>query len=96
MKTFQPHGLLCDYNTIEQYGLNIDGFIKMMEYQAAFDAISIYSDEFESYSDYEDYVEPLNQTSGEEAVNAAINYISSFFYFKGAKDSARIRDRIFK
>ena len=30
MKTFQPRGLLCDYNTIEQYGLNIDGFIKMM------------------------------------------------------------------
>ena len=96
MKNFLPFIIDDNSAKIDELGQNVDSVIFIIEQQVTQDGAYVHEKEFESYTEYAEFIEPLYDNIQEDIVTAAINYTSHFFYQKGLQDSVKIRNSLFK
>ena len=99
MKEFETTHLSDDIEELQRLGYDLNAVIKITEDNAILYGAYIHEDEFKSYSDYKDYVEPLyglpEFLEDDSDLIAAIRYISLFYYSKGLEDGPKFKDLLF-
>lgn len=95
MRYYKKSTAQYKYGAITSFGGGMPGLLAAAEEQLVLDGLCIHEHEFQSYADYTDAIEPLLHFN-EDMASEAIQYIATFYYTKGLRDSVKIKQGLFQ